>query len=237
MTTVYRNCRTLAAGTLLLFLQGAAWAETKVQGTAEALRIETSDSPIQEVLASLRDAFQLEYRTSVQLEQSITGTYQGSLQRVLTRVLDGYDFILKNSSEKTELVVLGRKGSGGPSQPLGDPVVNTDQLATANPVNNQNPINGKAIAAKAATPQKAQQQTVPAMLTILAQQQIPGSGGSAATSTPAASASSSGSSNSGNSGNSGSTATVPTQAEIAALTQQAAGKLEALRSSLQRVGR
>jgi hypothetical protein len=232
MTTVYRNCRTLAAGTLLLFLQGGAWAETKVQGTAEALRLETSDSPLQEVLASLRDALKLEYRTSIQLDQSITGTYQGSLQRVLTRVLDGYDFVLKNSSEKIELVVLGRKGSGGPSQPSGDPVVNTDQLASQ-PANTKKSEDGKSAAAKAATPQKAQQATVPSMLTILAQQQIPGAGGSAPTS---ASAPSSGSSNDGSS-NSGSAGTVPTQAEIAALTQQAAGKLEALRSSLQRVGR
>jgi hypothetical protein len=193
------------------------------------------------VLASLRDALKLEYRTSIQLDQSITGTYQGSLQRVLTRVLDGYDFILKNSSEKIELVVLGRKGSGGPSQPSGDPVVNTDQLASQ-PANTKKSEDGKSAAAKAATPQKAQQATVPSMLTILAQQQIPGAGGSAPTS---ASAPSSGSSNGGGNGgggssngsSSGSAGTVPTQAEIAALTQQAAGKLEALRSSLQRVGR
>jgi hypothetical protein len=170
MTNLYRNCRTLAAGALLLLLQGGAWAETKVEGTAEALRLETSDSPIQEVLASLHDALKLEYRTSVQLDQSISGTYRGSLQRVLSRVLDGYDFVLKNSSEKIELVVLGRKGSGGPSQPSGDPVVNPDQLASSQPAHTKSSEKGKSGGANARAPQKAQQATVPSMLTILAQQ-------------------------------------------------------------------
>jgi hypothetical protein len=229
MTKVHRNCRALAAGTLLLLLQGDAWAETKVEGTVEALRIETADSPIQEVLASLRDAFKLEYRTSVQLDQSISGTYHGSLQRVLARLLDGYDFILKNSSEKVELVVLGRKGSGGPSESLGNPVFNSDQLAAGNPVNNRNSDKGKSATTNPRTAQKAQQSTVPSMLTTLAEQQLPNAGRSSPTSTPSAS----GPSNASNS----SAGTVPTQAEIAALTKQAATKLEALRSSLQRVGR
>jgi hypothetical protein len=225
MSKVDQLCRTLTAGTLLLLLQGAASAETKVEGTPDALRIETSDSPIQEVLASLRDAFSLEYRTSVQLDQQISGTYQGSLQRVLARVLDGYDFILKNSSEKIELMVLSRKGSPATQPVNSDPTPPTAvELASGKPATDPNSAQGKSDAAKAAAAQKAQQSTVPLMLTALAEQQLPNAGGSSPRSTPAASGPSSG-------------GTVPTQAEIAALTQQAATKLEALRSSLQRVGR
>jgi hypothetical protein len=129
MTKIYRSCRMLVAGSLLLLFQGGAWAETKVEGTAEALRIETSDTPIQEVLASLRDAFKFEYRTSVPLDQPISGAYQGSLQRVLSRILDGYDFILKKSSGKIELIILGRKGFSDPSQPIA-PGPKTDELAS-----------------------------------------------------------------------------------------------------------
>jgi len=193
-----------------------------VEGTAEALRVETSDSPIQEVLAALRDALNLEYRTSIQLDQTINGTYRGSLQRVLARVLDGYDFILKNSSEKVELVVLGRKGFA-----VGNPVANTDELASAKPANTTE--KGKSGAADARTPQTAQQSTVPSMLTILAEQQLPNAGRSSPRSTPTTSAPSNNNSSAGG--------TIPSQAEIAALTKQAASKLEALRSSLQRVGR
>jgi hypothetical protein len=221
MKKVYRRSLAPAAGALLLLLQGGAWAETKVEGTAEALRVETSESPIQEVLVALRDALKLEYRTSIQLDQPISGTYRGSLQRVLARVLDGYDFILKNSSEKVELVVLGRKGSAA-----GNTVANTDALASAKSANTAE--KGQSGAANARTPQTAQQSTVPSMLTTLAEQQLPNAGRSQPRNTPSASDPS----NSGNGGG-----TVPSQAEIAALTQQAASKLEALRSSLQRVGR
>jgi hypothetical protein len=231
MTKAYRR-RILAAGTLLLLMQADAWAETKVEGTAEALRVETANSSIEEVLASLRDTLQFEYRTSIQLDQPISGSYRGSLQRVLSRVLDGYDFILKNSSEKTDLLVLGRHGSPELSQSPGNPDVTREQQASGKPVNEPNPAKGKSAAADTRTPQKAPPSTVPSMLTMLAQQQLPNAGRS-----PAASAQPNSASNNGNTGNTGNSAgSFPSQAEIAALTQQAASKLEALRISLQRVG-
>lgn len=235
MSTLYRNWRIVAAAALVLFLQRGAVAETKVEGTAEALRVETTDS-IQEVLTSLRDALNIEYRTSIELSQPISGTYRGSLSRVLGRVLDGYDFVLKNSDEKMELVVLGRKGTAATSQPTGNPGASTDQSASSKSTNPPSADKGKAASGLGSAQQK-QQASVPSMLTVLAEQQLP-SGANYPRSTPAASAPSSSNSSSTAPANPSSGAgTVPSQAEIAALTQQAATKLEALRSSLQRVGR
>src|SRR4051812_44807207 len=148
MSESYWNWRIAAAATLILFVQGGAFAETKVEGTADALRVETSDSPIEEVLTSLREALDLEYRTSIELSQPISGTYRGSLSRVLARVLDGYDFVLKNSSEKTELVVLGRKGTAAASQPGTNPGANADQSASGKPTNNQSADKGRAAPAR-----------------------------------------------------------------------------------------
>jgi hypothetical protein len=225
MSKMHPVSRTLAAGTIVLFLQGAASADTKVEGTAEALRIETLDSPIQEVLVSLQSTLRLQYRTSVQLDQQISGTYQGSLTRVLARVLDGYDYILKNSSENAELVVLGRKGNPSSTPPTSAEPGSTTPVELAVKAAGPNAQSGNTSgAAKTATPQPPQPSTTVSMLTALAEQQLPNAGSaprSAATGTPTSSSS----------------ASVPSQAEIAALTQQAAGKLEALRSSLQRVAK
>jgi hypothetical protein len=44
------------------------------------------------------------------LDGSITGTYQGQLARVASRLLCDYDFIIKRSAENVEIFVFRRHG-------------------------------------------------------------------------------------------------------------------------------
>src|ERR1700730_10577994 len=99
----------LATGTLILALLIAAvpasvLAEAKVEGNPDAVRVEARDATVDEVLSAIRTAFNLHYRTSTALDLSITGIYEGSLQRVISRVLEGYDFIVKSSPGNIEVV-------------------------------------------------------------------------------------------------------------------------------------
>jgi hypothetical protein len=73
----------------------------------KAIALSSSDSSVEEVLSALATAFNLRYRASTVLDRPLTGVYQGTLQRVLTRILGGYDFIIKNSSGSIEVVVRG----------------------------------------------------------------------------------------------------------------------------------
>jgi hypothetical protein len=69
-------------------------ADVRVTGPPEAIRLEAHDAPVQEILAALNASFGLRYRGVAGLDRRISGTYQGSLPRVVRRLLDGYDFIV-----------------------------------------------------------------------------------------------------------------------------------------------
>src|SRR5262249_3504685 len=93
------------AGLLLLLLAAPACAEVLVSGTRDGIKIEISDASVEEVLAALGAKFALRYRSGAPLDKRLTGTHQGSLQRVVRRVLDGYDFVVRTSGEGVDVAV------------------------------------------------------------------------------------------------------------------------------------
>ena len=86
-------------------------AEAQIHGNPDAVRIDTQNSSIEDVLAALGKTFDLRYRSSANLAKQLSGTYEGSLQRVVARVLEGYDFVLRNNKGKIEITVLGARGA------------------------------------------------------------------------------------------------------------------------------
>jgi hypothetical protein len=81
--------------------------EVRVAGHPEAVQVEARDAPVQEVLAALNASFGLQYRGVASLDRRISGTYEGPLQRVVRRLLDGYDFIAKMDAGTVEVVIIG----------------------------------------------------------------------------------------------------------------------------------
>src|SRR5206468_4911807 len=90
----------------------AARAEVHVQGASDALVLDARDASVEDVLEALGTSFGLQYRGADALQRRISGTYRGSLQHVVRRVLDGYNFILKTDDEDVEVVVIGGDASG-----------------------------------------------------------------------------------------------------------------------------
>jgi len=82
-------------------------AEVRVSGQADAVIVETREASVEEVLAALRASFNLRYRTSGALNRAMTGTYTGSLQRVIARLLEGHNYVLQSSAGGGELIVIG----------------------------------------------------------------------------------------------------------------------------------
>ena len=87
----------------------SAGAEVRVTGDANAIQIEAQDASIDEVMAALAANFGLQYRGTATLDRRISGSYRGTLQHVIRRVLDGYDFIVKTNVDDVEVTVV----SGG----------------------------------------------------------------------------------------------------------------------------
>ena len=82
----------------------------RVRGDMAAVRIDARRTTIAGVLSALNAVFDMSYRTSIVLDEEINGTYVGSLRRVISRVLDGYNYVIKQDDAKLDVIILGRRG-------------------------------------------------------------------------------------------------------------------------------
>ena len=93
-------------GVALATAPTAALAEAQVRGSPEAVTIEAKNTSVEEILAALGGAFDVHYRSSANLQMRLTGNYEGSLHRVMKRVLDGYSYFVKTGDGRIDLIVL-----------------------------------------------------------------------------------------------------------------------------------
>jgi hypothetical protein len=105
-----RQCSFGLAMALTCGLATIACAEVQVEGSAAAVRVTTSQDTISDVLAAFATLFNVKYRTAIPLDAAAHGTYSGSFGQVISRLLDGYSYVIKKDRETTEIVVLGRHG-------------------------------------------------------------------------------------------------------------------------------
>jgi hypothetical protein len=115
--------RPLALAILAIFANAAplAGAEIHVAGAAGAVQLEVNDATVDEALTAL-GALGLRYRTAVALDRRITGTYKGPLARIVSRLLQEYNFVVQTSSDGVQATVLwvGRPAPAAVQQNQGD---------------------------------------------------------------------------------------------------------------------
>jgi hypothetical protein len=87
-----------------------ARSEVLVEGNLKAVRVTTNGAAVTEVLSALAENFSIKYRTGISLNAAAQKSYSGSLRQVLSRLLDGYTYVIKNEGESTEIVVLDYRG-------------------------------------------------------------------------------------------------------------------------------
>jgi hypothetical protein len=96
--------RVLMASVLLtMFMQAlsmSARAEIQITGGSDAIKVEAKEVSLEVLLIALNKAFGLQYRSSANLSRSVSGTFTGSLQQVVSRVLlvEGYNFVSETSA-------------------------------------------------------------------------------------------------------------------------------------------
>ena len=101
----------------------AARAEVRVQGNASAAQIDAVDASITEVLANLHKTFNLRYRSPIALDETVHGTYEGSIKSILSRVLAGYNYVIRNDETTIEVIVIGRRSGIAVVAPATAPVI------------------------------------------------------------------------------------------------------------------
>ena len=109
-TSGKRGCLFAVMTALACGLASAAFAEVHVEGNPAALRFTASGDALSDVLAAFAAQWPVTYRTSVPLNTQIEGAYSGSLSQVVARLLDGYNYVIKQDDAKLDVVILGRRG-------------------------------------------------------------------------------------------------------------------------------
>ena len=99
--------RLLLLAILLLFPALPVRAEVSVTGARDDVRLEVDNTAIEDVMDALGANFGLRYRSTAPLARRISGTHRGALERIVARVLDGYDFVVKTGPEGIEVTVYG----------------------------------------------------------------------------------------------------------------------------------
>jgi hypothetical protein len=97
----------IALGIAVTVVPRWAFAGTEVRGNQNAVHVEAQDASVEEVLTALTKAFNVHFRSSADLDKRLTGTYEGTLNQVLTRVLGGYNSVVKSGEKGLEVTLLG----------------------------------------------------------------------------------------------------------------------------------
>src|SRR5262245_2932753 len=107
---------------LLLSLATLAFSRTshatvEIQGDVSGLRLTASGDSISDVLAAISKVANLRYRTTVELGTMISGSYSGSAESVIARLLRDYSFTIGRKGEVLEVSVYGqwRGPTGSPT--------------------------------------------------------------------------------------------------------------------------
>jgi hypothetical protein len=86
---------------------GPAAAEVHVSDAGGGrLTVEAHDATLRQVIEALRAVRPLRLHTSDALARPVTGTYSGSLPRVLSHLLDGYDHVIHQTAAGIDLDVF-----------------------------------------------------------------------------------------------------------------------------------
>jgi hypothetical protein len=94
------------AGVLIMapapILSRSAHAEVRVEGPIDSIMLEASNASVREALEAL-SAFGLLVQNSAGLDRQISGTYQGSLGRVVSALLVGRNYMAIHSGGRVEI--------------------------------------------------------------------------------------------------------------------------------------
>jgi hypothetical protein len=95
----------------------SARAEIRVEGEASNVRVDARDAAIADVLAVFAARFGLSVRGTVG-DRRISGNFDGSLRQVITRVLDGYNYVVSTRGDGMEVTVLSTASSHAVPSPI-----------------------------------------------------------------------------------------------------------------------
>jgi hypothetical protein len=108
----------------------------QVEGDTAAVHLDVHKTTLRDVLATLSGTFDVSVRSATALDEVRDGTYRGSLRQVIARVLEGYDFAIKQEQSKLDVIVFEKVGEQAVPAPQQHPVT-SQRRALASRVSQQ----------------------------------------------------------------------------------------------------
>jgi hypothetical protein len=88
-----------------------------IEGDAAALHVVVQQTTIADVLSALA-GFNVRYSSSVRLDEMRDGSYAGSLEHVVARLLNGYDYATKQHGTRLDVTIIGKGGESEMAGPI-----------------------------------------------------------------------------------------------------------------------
>jgi hypothetical protein len=105
--------RAASALVILVVMAGTVRADVRVRGDPTAVQLDATRSNVAEVLSALESAFRLRVNTSMVLDKPVGGAYTGSLANVLSRILQGYNYVIRSEPTEIEVTVMAQQANHG----------------------------------------------------------------------------------------------------------------------------
>src|SRR5271169_1021423 len=117
MNAGHKSITYLITLALLLVCVAFARADAQLFGTKDRVVLRAKDATIVEIVSGIRLALNLQVGLTGSTERLFTGSYTGTLRRVLSRLLDGEDYVISAAPDGINIAVLGPKGAGRNTSP------------------------------------------------------------------------------------------------------------------------
>jgi hypothetical protein len=92
----------------------------RIQGDAAAVQLDVRQTRIADVLSAL-GKFDIQFHSRIRLDEILNGRYAGSLDYVISRLLDGYDYAIQHDKSKLEVSIYNKHGERAVPAPVPTP--------------------------------------------------------------------------------------------------------------------
>jgi hypothetical protein len=104
-------CCTLA-GLVIPLASLPARAAVEVHGTSASVHVVAQNAKVSEVLKALTERLErLQCKETANLDDVISGSYKGSVEDVLERILRGFDYVITTQGAVLDILVVGKSAS------------------------------------------------------------------------------------------------------------------------------
>jgi hypothetical protein len=107
----FRGLLVLGLVCLSAFSLTEADAEVAVDGDRDQMRVTVDNDTVGRALEALGQKGNLQYHSATPLNKVIGGSFSGSLGHVLSRILVGFDFVVRYNPQGVEIFVYGESGA------------------------------------------------------------------------------------------------------------------------------